>query len=360
MSAAAPAGAACEAFGEAWIAPGFIDVHMHGLAGVAVEDIDEAGLRTVAAVLARHGVTAFLLSAVAAPAAWLCRTLEAVAGLPEVPGAVCLGIHLEGPFLDPAWAGAQDAGHCRPADRAEAERMERAAGGRLRSVTLAPEHDPELEVTRYFASRGVVVSLGHSAARHDVAVRAARAGATTVTHLFNAMPPFHHREPGLVGAALTEPGLVPELICDGVHLADAAVALAVRCRGARGCLLVSDAIPAAGLADGEHALGGRPVLVRGGVARTPEGRLAGSTLTLDRAVLNAARAAGIPLGEAARMAGEVPARVLGDRDRGRLEPGRRADITVFDETGVRLTLVGGRDVWRAGGGHGVGERRTGV
>ena len=347
--AAAPAGARSEAFGEAWIAPGFIDLHMHGLAGVAVEGIDDAGLRTVAATLARHGVTAFLLSTMAAPEDRLRRTLRAVAGLPGVPGAVCLGVHLEGPFLSPDRAGAQDSGHCRPADPGEAARLLEAGGGKVRAVTLAPEHDRDLAVTRYLAGRGIVVSLGHSAAPYETVVAAARAGASTVTHLFNAMPPFHHREPGLVGAALTEPGLIPELIADGVHLDDAAIALAVRCRGSRGCMLVSDSIPATGLADGDHALGGRPVRVRDGIARTADGRLAGSTLTLDRAVLRTARAAGIPVAAAARMAGQVPAGVIGDRERGVLAPGRRADLTVFDASGVRLTLVGGRVAWRRAG-----------
>jgi N-acetylglucosamine-6-phosphate deacetylase len=345
-----PPGARVESFDGAWLGPGFIDVHTHGLAGVGVtaEALDGGGVTALSRAHAEHGVTAYLLSTMTAPEAELVDVLTAAArAAARAESAPFLGIHLEGPFLSSEFAGAQDPRHCSPADVSEADRLLQAGEGVVRSMTLAPERDsPELAVVRLLAERGVVVSLGHSAADVDTARRAADAGATTVTHLFNAMPPLHHRRPGLVGAALTDDALVCELISDGVHLEPAVVALAVRAKGASRCVLVSDSIPATGLGDGEHRLGSAVIHVRDGIARTPEGRLAGSTLTLDRAVLDTARWAGVPVATAARMASQVPAKVLRDSDRGRIAAGRRADLVAFDEQGVRMTMVGGEVVWR--------------
>jgi len=347
---APPPGIRVESFDGAWLAAGFIDLHSHGLAGIGVtaDALEGGGVTALSRAHARHGVTAYLLSTMTAPEAELVDVLTAAArASARAASPTFLGIHLEGPFLNPAFAGAQDSRYCRPADVSEADRLLRAGEGVVRSLTLAPEQDtPELALVRRLAERGVVVSLGHSAADLDTARRAADAGATTVTHLFNAMPPLHHRRPGLVGAALSDDALVCELICDGVHLEPAVVALAVRAKGASRCVLVSDSIPATGLSDGEHRLGNTAVQVRDGIARTPEGRLAGSTLTLDRAVLNTARWAGISVATAARMAGQVPATVLGDDQRGRIAAGRRADLVAFDDQGVRMTMVGGEVVWR--------------
>jgi len=349
-----PSGIEVKSFAGAWIGPGFIDLHTHGIAGIGVtaEALDRGGLPTLLQAGARHGVTACLLSTLTAPEAELVDVLAAAVRASErAASPAFLGIHLEGPFLNPEFAGAQDPRHCRPADLSEADRLLDAGAGRVRAVTLAPEQDVvDLAVLRRFVERGVVVSLGHSAADLDTARRAAKAGATTVTHLFNAMPPLHHRRPGLVGAALTEDALVCELIADGIHLEPAVVAFAVRAKGPNGCVLVSDSIPATGLGDGDHALGNKAIQVVNGVARTPEGRLAGSTLTLDRAVLNTVRWAGIPVASAARMASQVPAAILGDSERGRIAPGRRADLVVFDEQGVRMTMVGGEVVWERGKG----------
>ena len=344
---APPAGSRVEDLGRAWLCPGLIDVHTHGLGGVAVDGIRPEGLEVLADQYPRHGVTAFVLSTLAGPEARLRETLAV--GEVSPPGAAFLGFHLEGPFLNPAWSGAHDPRFCRPATRDEAGRLHRAANGRLRCVTLAPEVDPDLDVVRFFSDRGVVVSLGHSGADADLVRRAVRAGATTVTHLFNAMKPFHHREPGLVGAALHEKALACEIICDGVHVADTALCLALQVKGAGGCLLVSDSIPATGLPDGDHTLGGRPIRVRRGEARMDDGRLAGSTLTLDRAVVNAAQLEGVSMAEAVRMASTVPAVVMGEADRGRIAVGCRADLVVLDDRGACMTRVEGRTVWRRPG-----------
>jgi N-acetylglucosamine-6-phosphate deacetylase len=343
----APPGVAVRAFGDAWISAGFMDLHTHGRAGISVDNLDGPGLARLAAAHARQGVTAFVLSTMAGSVSSLAVTLARVDALAAAPETGFLGIHLEGPFLNPEWAGAQDPRACGPANLVDARRLREAGGACLRSITLAPERDPGLAVTRFFASEGVVVSLGHSAADPTLVRRAVEAGATTVTHLFNGMPRFHHRRPGLVGAALTEPDLACELIADGVHVDVVALCLAVQAKGWSRCLLVSDSISPAGLPDGTYSLGSTPIRVEGGVARTAEGRLAGSTASLDQAVHRVARAAGVSVDTAARMASQVPAEVLGDPERGRIEAGRRADLVVFDETGVRLTLVGGETVWVA-------------
>lgn len=339
VTAERPAGAAVVDLGDAWVGPGWIDLHTHGRDGVGGDNLSPERADHLARSFARCGVTAFLLSTVTAPERDLVRALTTAAAAAPTGGAAFLGIHLEGPFLNPACAGAQVGAHCRPADPAEAERLLAAGRGVVRMVTLAPECDPDLAVTRLFVAAGVVVALGHSAADADTVARAVEAGAGVVTHLFNGMPAFHHRRPGLVGAALSHRHLACELIVDGVHLSAEAVRLAVAAKGWERCLLVSDSIPAAGLADGEYLLGERPIRLEGGVARTREGNLAGSTLGLDAAVPNAARAAGVPLDVAARMASTVPARVIGDDSRGVIVPGRRADFTVFDDHGVRMTVV---------------------
>ncbi len=344
---APPAGERTEDLGRAWLGPGLIDVHTHGLGGVAVDGIRPEGLEVLADQYPRHGVTAFLLSTLAGPETRLRETLTVGEVSPR--GAAFLGFHLEGPFLNPDWSGAHDPRFCRSATLDEAGRLLQAARGRLRYVTLAPEVDPDLEVVRFFADHGVVVSLGHSGADAATVRRAVRAGATTVTHLFNAMKPFHHREPGLVGAALSEKALTCEIICDGVHVADTALGLALQIKGPEGCLLVSDSIPATGLPDGDHALGGRPIRVHHGEARLNDGRLAGSTLTLDRAVVNAARLAGVSMAEAVRMASAVPAAVMGEADRGRVAVGCRADLVVLDDRGACATWVEGRPMWRRPG-----------
>jgi N-acetylglucosamine-6-phosphate deacetylase len=216
-------------------------------------------------------------------------------------------------------------------------------------VTLAPEVEGALGAIRALVTAGAVVSLGHSVASFEQAEAAFTAGASQVTHLFNAMPPMHHREPGLVGAALTTGGVPVELIADGVHLHPATVRLALAAKSVEGVLLVTDSMAATGCADGEYLLGPMQVFVRNGEARLASGALAGSTLTLDRAVWNVARWTDADLAGAWQMASLNPARQLGlDERLGRLAPGYRADLTAIDAKGnVVLTMVGGEIVYRA-------------
>ncbi len=250
-------------------------------------------------------------------------------------GAQCLGVHLEGPFVNPRRAGALPTRWMRPPTAAELAALARAGGVRL--VTMAPELPGAARAIAWCRRRGIRVSLGHSVANDREARRAVEAGATAVTHVFNGMPPFHHRRPSLLDVALTEPRLTTMVIADGVHASPSAFRLLVRSKGADQVALVTDSIA---------AQGGK-VVRRRGAFYTRRGTLAGSDLTMLRSVRNAVRWGGVELPDAIRMATEVPARLLGVHgQRGVLRVGARADVVVFDAAfHVRLTMVGGRVVY---------------
>jgi len=306
------------------VAPGFVDLHVHAAGGHAVQG-DHADLVGVARALARRGTTSFLATTFTAP---LEELRSVVAGdLPE-EGARCLGVHLEGPWLSPAAAGAQPPQWLRPPETHEALALVDA--GPVRLVTVAPELPGAGALVAALAERGVHVSLGHSDARYDEGLAAVEAGARGVTHCFNAMSQLTSREPGLVGLALSAPDLVVEVIADGVHVHEAAFRSLHAARGARGVALVSDCV------DGCAPAG----LVRDGdVLRTPDGTLAGSALSLADAVRRVV-SWGVCLEDALAMASSTPASVLGVDVS--LRPGAVADVVVLDAfLEVRHVLVGG-------------------
>lgn len=337
-----------------FLAPGLIDVHVHGALGYDTMDATPAALREMAAYYARHGVTGFLATTVTAPLDEMCAALDTIAGVMAADaaggrpaGARLLGAHVEGPYLDPERLGAQDPRHVlRPAPH-EFRRLLRPGVTRL--LTLAPEAPGNADLIAHAYQQGIVVSAGHTRATYEEMERAVERGLRHVTHLFNGMEPLHHRHPGVVGAALTLPALTCELIADGVHVHPAVLHLAVRAKGIDGIILVTDAMRGAGMPDGRYTLGGLDVTVRGGEARLAGGNLAGSTLTLERAVANIMAATGLALHEALPMATASPARVLGlDDRRGALAPGYDADLIALGP-GLRvdLTMVGGEIVHRA-------------
>jgi N-acetylglucosamine-6-phosphate deacetylase len=322
----------------AWLLPGFVDLHMHGGGGYDVGASPEAMAEAVA-FHRRHGTTATLVSLVAAPLELLAEQLRWAAALAEA-GQV-IGAHLEGPFLSEARCGAQNAAYLREPDVAEFRKLHAEARGTLRSMTIAPELPGALDVIEAAVAGDVVAALGHSDATYEQASAGFAAGAALATHLFNGMRPLHHREPGLVGATLAA-GMPFELINDGVHLHPAMTSL-LSLPG-RVPVLVTDAIDAAGVGDGEFSLGGQLVDVRGGEARLRStGTLAGSTLTMDLAVRRAVQRSGLPIERASAAASGNPARVLGlDGRLGAIAPGLRADLVVLDgELRVRQVLVGG-------------------
>ncbi|HEX7084266.1 MAG TPA: N-acetylglucosamine-6-phosphate deacetylase [Gaiellaceae bacterium] len=311
-------------------APGLVDLQVNGYAGVDFLAADADGYRLAGEALLAGGVTAYQPTLITSSEDTL---LAAIGGATETPdGPRLLGIHLEGPFLSPHRAGAHPPQHLRAPDRALAERLLDA--GPVGYVTLAPELPGALELVDLLRRRGVVVSFGHTDATAAQMRAGFDRGVRTVTHLFNAMRPFGHREPGPAGAALARDDVVVQLIVDGHHLADETVLVALRAAPGR-LALVTDAMAAAGRGDDTFPLGETNVQVSGGVARREDGTLAGSTLTLLEAVRNL-HALGAPLADALAAASEVPARVLGRHDVGSLQPGAPADAIVLDD---RLELV---------------------
>ncbi len=325
-----------------WLAPGLIDLHAHGALGCDAMNADPEALRIMARFYASHGVTGFLAATMSAPAAEIEAALAAIgiAMGQSADGAALLGAHVEGPYLNAAQRGAQEAQWVRTARAAEYQAL--FASGVVRLITLAPESPENRTLIPYARRQGALVSLGHTQADYDTMREAMRLGATQVTHLFNAMAPLHHREPGPVGAALSLVGLTCELIADRVHVHPAALALAYRCKGPGGIALVTDAMAGAGMPDGDYTLGGAAVRVRDGIARNAEGALAGSTLTLERAVAHMALATGEPPERMLPMASRTPARCLGLASKGDIAVGRDADLIVLDEAlQVRMTMVRG-------------------
>jgi N-acetylglucosamine-6-phosphate deacetylase len=330
-----------------WVLPGFVDLHVHGGGGASFTEGTGDEARQAAAFHRARGTTTMLASLVTAPLAALEARAALLAGLAE--DGLVAGLHLEGPFLSPARRGAQDPRHMLAPDVAVLERLNAAARSHLRIITLAPELPGALEVIKAATQACVTVAIGHTDATADVTLAAIDAGATHATHLFNGMRPFHHREPGAVGALLDRDEVTCEIIADGVHLHDIAIRLAARAAGPGRLVLVSDAMAAAGMPDGRYRLGSKRVTVTGGVARlqedpagpagdlgragvaAPAGAIAGSTATLADVVRHAI-AAGLPVPDVAAAASTTPARVLGLGDRtGALRPGLAADLVVCDD-----------------------------
>ena len=316
--------------------PGLVDLQVNGFGGVDFAGADGPAYRRAGEALLECGVTAFQPTLITAPED------ELVAALAEVPrepvGPRVIGMHLEGPFLSPLRLGAHPVTARRDPDPALLERL--LAAGPVSEMTLAPELDGALELIDLLGERGVVVSCGHSDATAEQANRAFDRGAATVTHLFNAMRPLGHRDPGIAGAALARDDVVVQLILDGHHLADETAQVVWRAAAGR-VALVSDAIAAAGVGDGSFRLGSVDVEVRDGVARRGDGVLAGSSLTLLEAV-RGLHALGVPLADAVGAATAVPARVARRPDLGSLTPGAPADVVVLDDAlELRTVLVGG-------------------
>jgi N-acetylglucosamine-6-phosphate deacetylase len=314
------------------LTPGFLDLQVNGLGTVDFASAQPEDWRKARLELISHGVTGFCPTFISAPLSryqGMLTSAEAAAK-EDALGAQLLGVHLEGPFLGDS-PGAHPPEFIQLADSSWIASLLEAHRSSVCIVTLAPEADPKLEVTRLLSEAGVLVSLGHSLATYDQSRKAAKAGARSVTHLFNAMGAMHHREPGLSGAALDDERLTPTLIADLVHVHPAALRLAIDRKP--NVALISDAVAA----DSEQARD-RGVRVIDGAPRLPDGTLAGSVLTLDVAVSNLV-GIGIPLQRAVEMASEVPAAMLGLSDRGRIEAGMRADLVLLDPKSLKVLAV---------------------
>ncbi|HHY97657.1 MAG TPA: N-acetylglucosamine-6-phosphate deacetylase [Firmicutes bacterium] len=334
------------------ISPGFIDIHVHGGGG---HEFSEGTLDAIEAAVrahAQHGTTALLATPASLPQDKLANCARAVkeAMGRDLKGAQILGMHLEGPWLNPTKKGAQDPEAIRRPDIREFEEIWDASGNSVRHVTMAPEVVGGFEMIRVLKERGITISAGHSAASYEQVLNAIKCGLTHTTHAFNGMVPLHHRDPGLVGAILTRDELTTEMIVDGFHLHAAIVNLLYRCKGRERLALVTDSIMAAGMPEGTYHLAGLKVKLSGdGSVRLADGTLAGSILTMDRAVSNTAKFLGVPIHDVIPMASIVPARIIGvDNKKGSLEVGKDADIVVLDDDGtVHKTIVRGQVVYSA-------------
>jgi N-acetylglucosamine-6-phosphate deacetylase len=325
-------------------APGFIDVHIHGAAGHDVMEATEDALHAISASIGSHGTTSFVATTVTADPNAICKSSEGIAryiGIQHVksrPGAEVLGIHFEGPFISAVRRGVHPAEWLKLPSAELLEKFVSAAQGNALILTIAPELLGAMPCIDAARKSGMVVGIGHTDATYEQTRAALAHGAHHAIHTYNAMRPFSHRDAGVIGAVLTSPEISAELIADGVHVDETSMRLLLQAKGAGGVILISDGISATGMPDGKYMLGGFEVTVSGGVCRNLEGKLAGSTLTLDRALRNIVDL-GASLGDALRMLTLNPATLLGiEHKKGVLHPNADADVVLLNEA-LEVTQV---------------------
>ena len=314
-----------------YVLPGFVDIHIHAFAGADCMR-GEGDVRRMSRSLLDTGVAAFVPTTMSA---WPGETYEALRGIqavmdrPEARGAAVLGAHMEAPFLNPEFKGAQ-LGECLRSPSVEAYMEMVRELSCVRMMTLAPELPGALNLIAYLKGLGVVTCAAHTGAKAADIHAAADVGLTQITHLFNAQTPLHHREPGVPGAGLADERILVQVIADGIHLHPDVLRIAALCKGAKGMALISDSMEAAGLPDGQYDLGGQAVFVRDGAARLHNGVLAGSTLKLHQAVRNMITLAHIPPETVIPMATSTPADSIGAKGFGRIEPGACGVLALMD------------------------------
>lgn len=333
-----------------FVSPGLIDTHTHGGVGFDFMTCSHPELNDILTWLPTTGVTSVLPTLSSSP---FDQTLDTVVRLAEAqhrlsPGAAILGLHLEGPYLNPDKRGAQSLDSIRLPDRVEMQRLIVASGGAIRLVTLAPELAGAMDLIRYLIGEGIAVSAGHTNAGYEGMVKASQVGLSRVAHLYNGMAAFHHREPGIVGATFDLESIFVELILDGIHVHPAAARLALRAKGLNRIILITDATQAAGLGDGEYIRpGNRKIIVKDGSAQLESGVIAGSTLTMNRAVANAVKFLGLSLDQAVQIASRTVAESLNLSTKGSLAPGYDADVILIDDdVRVLAAFVAGRQVFQ--------------
>lgn len=337
--------------GDSYVCPGFVDIHIHGASGSDVLDGSLSALEEMSRFLSSHGVTSFLGTVTTAPVDSMVSAVEAAAAAlsRQTDEVLSLrGVHLEGPHVSVDKLGAQDGESALAAVDSPILELVRRYPGVIKTVTVAPEVPGAQALIEELVSLGVHVSIGHTDASFELAQQAFCWGADRLTHVFNAMRPIHHREPGLIVASLLNPNVYVELIADGVHMHPAVVELVYRNKGPERVCLITDSMRAAGLEDGTYTLGRLEVKVVGNEARLASGTLAGSVLTMDQAVRNVTSFAKAALTDAVTMASLTPARAVGlDREVGSLEVGKSADIVVLNrDLKVEMTMIRGVEVFR--------------
>ena len=326
-----------------YVIPGLVDVHFHGCVGEDFSDATPEGLQAIADYELSQGVTYICPAGMTLPEDQLTKICQTTAAhrAKNSGGAEVVGAHLEGPFLSAAKKGAQNGDFLHDPDIAMLLRLQEAAEGSVKLVTVAPEQPNAMEFIRAASEAGITVSVGHTAADYDTAKEAFAAGATHATHLYNGMPPLHHRNPGVIGAAFDAPGARVELICDGIHIHESVVRLTFRLFGPERMVLISDSLRATGMPDGRYPFGGQEIEVHGNratIADHPE-TLAGSVTSL-MGCLRQAVAFGIPLADAVRASSYNPAQAIGiDHRAGSLDTGKEASIVLLDQKDLSIRAI---------------------
>jgi len=330
------------------VIPGFIDIHIHGADGADAMDNSTESLKKISAFAARHGVTSFLPTTLTASGDILMEVLEKVADLQDVdlPGATIFGVHMEGPYFDIEYKGAQNAKYIKVSTVNEIKKFLRVKKNLVKLFSISPNNEEALECIRFLADKGVVVSVGHSACVYEKVKKGIEAGISHATHTFNGMRGFNHREPGVVGAILEDSSVKAEIILDKIHVHPVVVNLLINVKGVENVICVTDAMSAAGLAEGDYKLGELDVYVKDGVVRLKSyDSLAGSILTMDAAYRNLLEL-GRTEAEAIRMTSTNAALEFG-LNSGEIAPGKDADLAVLDgENRVVMTIVKGTIKYR--------------
>lgn len=332
-----------------YLSPGFIDIHNHGNSGYDFMDSTIEAIDSIGKYHLQNGVTSYLGTVLTQSYENIVEAVKNIANYENKENSSqILGIHLEGPFFSHSKKGAQPDKFIRDPDIIFIKELIKISDNKLKMVSIAPEKDGALELIRYLKEKNVAVSMAHSNATYEEAMNGINNGVTISTHLYNGMRSFNHREPGIVGASLTDDRVCCELICDRIHLHDAAIKLALKAKGTDKAVLVSDAMRAAGLKDGEFELGGQKVMVINGEARLSDGSLAGSTLNLNKAVYNMVKFLNVPIHEAVKMASLSPARAIGVHvNKGSIEVGKDADILLLDDNvNVSCVIKGGNVIFK--------------
>lgn len=327
------------------IAPGFIDLHLHGGNGAEVMSAIPSSLEEMARFYATHGVTSFLATTLAANPDQLLAVARSYEFLnnSNYKGAKCLGLHLEGPYLSPKFAGMHNLTELRLPSLDEIRQVHQASNNGIKMITMAPELDGSLEIAAELVKMGIVCAIGHSDSSYEIGLKAMEAGFSSITHCFNQLRPFHHRDPGILGAALTRPEFTLELIADGVHLHPSVIDMVWRLKGPENIILVTDAAAPTGMPDGSYRSLNGELIVTAGVVRNEAGQLAGSVLTLDEAMKNMLKFTECSLTDVFRMLTYNPAKLLGiNKRKGSLYSGKDADLVVLTtDLEVIMTMVGG-------------------
>lgn len=331
-----------------YLSPGFIDVHIHGAGGCDTMDGTVESINTIAKTIVQHGTTSFTPTTMTVAAEDIRKSMEVIKKLKEegTEGANVLGAHLEGPFISPKAIGAQNPNFLLAPSVENYNKIVGDYSDAVVSITMAPEVEGAKELIKYLSDNGVTVSIGHTKATYDEAIEGIKCGACHSTHLYNAMTPFTHREPGVVGATF-DTDITTETISDGIHISYPALRTAYKQKGTDKVLLVSDAMEACGMPDGQYSLGGQDVIVKNGAARLLDGTLAGSVLTLDKAVKNIYNNSNYPLNEVVRMATYNGAKHCHVEDhKGLIKEGYDADLILFNEDiEIQKVFVNGKEVY---------------